>query len=262
MISIEKHLNQYGLFKFNSFDEIEEYAYLNFSEPSEEELELLNNRELANPSSSFLDNLKFYNGVGSSDVLRSIILSEKFGSYVECSKIILNTLKNPKKILDVGCNIGYLTTWFAKFFVDGLITGIDNSIESINYAIKMKNKMQVDNVYFQVMDINNMKFSIKSFDTILDTQSIYYSDKRGRVFNLIQKIITDDGMLITVPGIGELDKIELYLNDIRRSGFIIKSVDFVKVENLGDISHYPFIVADLNSKPTNLYLEDKFNKII
>mgnify|MGYP000551290434 CR=1 FL=1 len=59
-ISIEKHLNQYGLFKFNSFDEIEEYAYLNFSEPSEEELELLNNRELANPHSSFLDNLKFY----------------------------------------------------------------------------------------------------------------------------------------------------------------------------------------------------------
>ena len=79
VIIIEKHLNEYSLFKFESFQEIEEYAYSNFPELSEKEIEMLNNREMADSSSSFLNNLKFYNGVASSNALRSIILSEKFG---------------------------------------------------------------------------------------------------------------------------------------------------------------------------------------
>ena len=261
VITIEKHLNEYSLFKFESFQEIEEYAYSNFPELSEKEIEMLNNREMADSSNSLLNNLKFYNEVASSNALRSIILSEKFGSYVKCSETILNTLKNPKKILDIGCNVGYLTTWYAKNFVDSMIIGIDNSTESINYANKMKNKMQIDNVHFQAMDLNYMKFSRKSFDAIIDTQSIYYSEKRSKVFSLIQKLITDNGLLITAPAIGELEKIELYLSDIRQSDLIIKSFDFIKVKNLGDFSHYPFIVADLHSIPTELGLEEKFKKL-
>ena len=142
-----------------------------------------------------------------------------------------------------------------------MIIGIDNSTESINYANKMKNKMQIDNVHFQAMDLNYMKFSRKSFDAIIDTQSIYYSEKRSKVFSLIQKLITDNGLLITAPAIGELEKIELYLSDIRQSGLIIKSFDFIKVKNLGDFSYYPFIVADLHSIPTELGIKEKFKKI-
>ena len=262
IISIEKHLNQYDLFKFDSYDEIAEYAYSKYAEPSEEEIELLNNREMADPSSSFIDNLKFYNGVSSSEVLRSIILSEKFGSYVKCSETILNTLEIPEVILDVGCSIGYLTTWIARNFDKAIIHGIDNSINSIHYANKMKNKMKIDNVHFQAMDFSNMKFPNKSFDAIIDTQSIYYSNNPSRVFKIIQKLITNDGLFITVPGIGQLEKIKQYLNDIGEAGFIIKSIDFIQVKNLGDISHYPFIVADLHSKPMELHLEEKFNRII
>ena len=50
------------------------------------------------------------------------------------------------------------------------------------------------------------------------------------IFGIIQIILIATTQLV-FAGIGELDKIELYLNDIRRSGFIIKSVDFMKVEN-------------------------------
>lgn len=260
-ISIEKHLNQYDLFKFDSFEDIEEYANSNYAEPSEQEIELLNNRVMADPSSPFVDNLKFYNGVSSSEVLRTIILSEKFGSYVKCSETIVNTLEKPKKILDIGCSIGYLTTWIARNFDEAIIHGIDNSINSIKHANKMKNKIKIDNVYFQTIDFSYMKFPSKSFDAIIDTQSIYYSNKPSRVFKIIQKLITDDGLFITVPGIGYLEKIKQYLNDIREAGFVIKSIDFIQVENLGDISYYPFVIADLNSQPSELKLEHKFNKI-
>ena len=89
-ISFEEHLNQYDIFKFDSFDELSENTYSKWPSPTEEEIELLNNRENADASSSFIDNLNFYNKIASSEILRSTILSEKYGAYPDIDEIFLS----------------------------------------------------------------------------------------------------------------------------------------------------------------------------
>ena len=258
-VSFEKHLNQYGIFKFDNFEELEEYAYSKWDSPTEKEIELLNNRP--NPSDSFLDYLNFYNNIASSEVLRSTILSEKYGAYEKCAETIISVLNKPKKILDIGCNIGYLTTWYARNFTKSVVHGIDNSLKSIKYANKMANILNVENVHFYTCDFNSMKFPNHSFDVIIDTQSIYYASNPKKAFSSIKDLITNNGVFITIPAIGDLEGIQQYLNNIQQAGFIISSFDFIEFENIGFPEFYPFIIADLNSELIELKVEEKFNKI-
>jgi len=260
-VSFEKHLNQYGIFKFDNFEELAENTYSKWPSPTEKEIEILNNRQHANPSSSFLDNLNFYNILASSEVLRSTILSEKYGAFEKCAQTIISVLNKPKKILDIGCNIGYLTTWYARNFTKSVVHGIDNSLKSIKYANKMANILNIENVHFYTCDFNSMKFPNHSFDVIIDTQSIYYANNPVKVFSSIKDLITNDGVLITIPAIGDLEGIKQYLNDIQQAGFIISRFDFIEFENIGVAEFYPFIIADLNSELIELKVEEKFNKI-
>lgn len=260
-VSFEKHLNQYGIFKFDNFEELAEDAYSKWTSPTEKEIEILNNRQHANPSSSFLDNLNFYNNLASSEILRSTILSEKYGAYEKCAETIISVLNKPKKILDIGCSIGYLTTWYARNFTESVIQGIDNSLKSIKYANKMANILNVDNVHFNANDFNSMKFPNHSFDVIIDTQSIYYANNPVKVFSSIKDLITNNGVFITIPAIYDLEGIQQYLNDIQQAGFIISRFDFIEFENIGFTEFYPFIIADLHSKLIELKVEERFNKI-
>jgi len=260
-VSFEKHLNQYGIFKFDNFEELAENTYSKWPSPTEKEIEILNNRQHANPSSSFLDNLNFYNILASSEVLRSTILSEKYGAFEKCAQTIISVLNKPKKILDIGCNIGYLTTWYARNFTKSVVHGIDNSLKSIKYANKMANILNIENVHFYTCDFNSMKFPNHSFEVIIDTQSIYYANNPVKVFSSIKDLITNDGVLITIPAIGDLEGIKQYLNDIQQAGFIISRFDFIEFENIGVAEFYPFIIADLNSELIELKVVEKFNKI-
>ena len=52
------------------------------------------------------------------------------------------------------------------------------------------------------------------------------------------------------------------MDDIQQAGFIISRFDFIEIENLGITEFYSFIIADLNSEPIELKLEENFNKIL
>ena len=91
-MSFEEHLKLFNIFHFKSFDEIENFAYSNWPKPTRDELKFLNQREKADPSSSSIDNLKFYSAVGKSEILQSLILSERYGSYESSSNFIVKNL--------------------------------------------------------------------------------------------------------------------------------------------------------------------------
>ena len=92
-MNIEEHLKSFNIFRFNNFDEIEDFSLnSNWVEPTDEEIKFLNHREKADPSSSFKDNLRFYSAVGKSSLLQSVIFSERYGSYESTSSFVLKNL--------------------------------------------------------------------------------------------------------------------------------------------------------------------------
>ena len=159
-MNIEEHLKSYNLLNFNSFDELSNYAVENWDEPNDTEMEYLNCRDGSSPEAGFIENLKFYNSIYSSDLLRSIVLSEKFGSYMACANFIENKLDESKKILDIGCGIGYLTTYYALKYPNSEFYGIDFSIEAIKHANKFMDDLKINNVEFQAIDMNQLNFKI------------------------------------------------------------------------------------------------------
>ena len=100
-MNFKEHLKLFNIFRFNNFDEIEDFSLnSNWSEPTDEEIKFLNHREMADPSSSFKDNLRFYSALGKSGLLQSAILSERYGSYESTSSFVLENLHGTKKVLE------------------------------------------------------------------------------------------------------------------------------------------------------------------
>ena len=260
-MSFEEHLKLFNIFHFKSFDEIENFAYSNWSKPTNNELKFLNQRKKADPSSSFIDNLKFYGAVGKSEILQSLILSEKYGSYESSSNFVIENLNGFKTILDIGCSIGYLTTYYALKIPESSFIGIDFSFESVKKANNMKKKLNLNNIDFMVRDMNKMNYPNKYFDCIVDTQSIYYSKDYLKTFNHLRKILSDNGILITIPGIGEKDLIKQYINQIQNAGFSIINFKFIETINLGEKEYLPTITCSLKKPKENINIDHVINKL-
>ena len=265
-MSIEEHLKLFNIFHFNNFDEIEDYSLnSNWPEPTNEEIKFLNHREKANCSSGFKDNLKFYRAVGKSVLLQSVILSERYGSYKSTSNFVLKNLRGRKKVLDIGCSIGYLTSYYALKIPQSSFVGIDFSLESVKTANNMKKELKISNVDFIASDMNNINYPDRYFDYIVDTQSIYYSKNYLKTFNHLKKKLSDTGTLITMPGIGEKDQIKLYINQIQTAGFSVQDFRFIKATNLGETEHLPAITCILREPKekidTDYIINELFNSL-
>ena len=260
-MSFEQHLKLFNIFHFKSFDEIENFAYSNWSKPTKDELKFLNQRKKADPSSSFIDNLKFYGAVGKSEILQSLILSERYGSYESSSNFVIEYLNGFKTILDIGCSIGYLTTYYALKIPESSFIGIDFSFESVKKANNMKKKLNLNNIDFMVRDMNKINYPNKYFDCIVDTQSIYYSKDYLKTFNHLRKILSDNGILITIPGIGEKDLIKQYINQIQNAGFSIINFKFIETTNLGEKEYLPTITCSLKKPKENINIDHVINKL-
>ena len=260
-MSFEEHLKLFNIFHFKSFDEIENFAYSNWSKPTKDELKFLNQRKKADPSSSFIDNLKFYGAVGKSEILQSLILSERYGSYESSSNFVIENLNGFKTILDIGCSIGYLTTYYALKIPESSFIGIDFSFESVKKANNMKKKLNLNNIDFMVRDMNKINYPNKYFDCIVDTQSIYYSKDYLKTFNHLRKILSDNVILITIPGIGEIDLIKQYINQIQNAGFSIINFKFIETTNLGEKEYLPTITCSLKKPKENINIDHVINKL-
>lgn len=259
---IKEHLKLFNIFRFNNFDEIEDFSLnSNWTEPTNEEIKFLNHREKADPSSSFKDNLRFYSAIGKSGLLQSAILSERYGSYESTSSFVLKNLHGTKKVLDVGCSIGYLTSFYALKIPESSFIGIDFSLESIKTANKMKRQLNLDNVDFACSDMNNIKYPDKYFDYIVDTQSIYYSKNYLKTFNHLKKKLSNHGILITIPGIGEKNQIKLYIDQIQTAGFLVQDFRFIKAINLGKTEHLPVITCSLKEPKESIDTDSIITKL-
>lgn len=65
----------------------------------------------------------------------------------------MNSARNPKVILDLGCGDGFFTFPLAETFPEALVLGFDNSILQISLANKNKNNNKINNVEFGLRDV-------------------------------------------------------------------------------------------------------------
>ena len=81
-------------------------------------------------------------------------------------------LRQPTRVLDLGCDIGISTCFHAMLFPQATITGIDESADVIGCAKKLAAKLRLKNVQFIQADIRGLPNDLKDqkFDLIFATR--------------------------------------------------------------------------------------------
>jgi tRNA G46 methylase TrmB len=89
-----------------------------------------------------------------------------------------------ERLLDIGCDCGVLTCFYATHYPEAEILGIDKCVPAIDRARELADQLELKNVRFEVMDINNLSIldSDQGFDLITSTlvldEVVSFSDDR------------------------------------------------------------------------------------
>ncbi|NQU25865.1 MAG: class I SAM-dependent methyltransferase [Candidatus Nealsonbacteria bacterium] len=112
---------------------------------------------------------------GSLSLSLAVTFGVKGGFYASFLSWLLRVdLPSPSRILDVGCDNGVLTCFYARQFPDAEVIGIDLHEKSIDRAKELAAKTAVPNVSFRVLDLKRADKTLlgSTFDLVTATHAI------------------------------------------------------------------------------------------
>ena len=170
--SIEEHLAHWGLRLFH-----EEEAYDVWQRQALSGHHLRGLQQAAQRRSDASDaraDRDFYDLAASPEIL-PIVYSQRYGYYQSLGPAIANRLEGAHRVMDVGCGVGILTTWYAACFPDMTFLGVDRSRKSIEAARQVAQSLHLSNVSFEPCEIPRQTIP-GGFETIVSTQALFQSE--------------------------------------------------------------------------------------
>lgn len=169
-LDIARHLAAWGLRNFP--DEDSYYAWQRQS-LSGERLRLLQQAAQTRHAGGGADQA-FYDLAASPEIL-PILYSQRYGYYHVLGPAIADVLEGGQRVLDVGCGVGILTTWYATCFPNVTFLGIDRSLKSIEAARRYAQSVPLENVSFSYCEVPQHEIP-GTFDTIISTQALFQTE--------------------------------------------------------------------------------------
>ena len=172
---IRKHLEGWGLHSFSS--EAAYYAWQRRLIPPEQLKGLADLARKRQGKEGAKWDLAFYDLAASPDIL-PVIYSQRYGYYQEIGLAVVQqllTFSHPLSVLDVGCGVGILTTWYASVCPHMTFRGLDRSPQSIVAAKRHTARLNLSNVEFSCCTIPHDRVS-GNFDLIIATQALFQSE--------------------------------------------------------------------------------------
>ncbi len=169
---LTQHLIQWGLREF-----VQEQAYYAWQKHSLSSDVLHRLNALAEKRQGGVDpesDREFYDLASSSTVL-PVLYSQRFGYYRTVGAAISQGLTLGKSVLDFGCGVGILTTWYASMFPDSVFVGVDRSLQSIEVARQRAKAMNLQNVSFHSCVVPHDQPS-ETYDVIISSQALFQSE--------------------------------------------------------------------------------------
>lgn len=249
MHTLREHLASYG---FRDFDSPDFYRHWGGRQLGEHKARMLDRlrKPLEKDDVQPGDVLRFYEFIADPDVA-SVVHSMKTDAIRASGAAVWERIKEKKNILDFGCNIGYLTTWYARQS-GNFVTGVDISQSSIKQAQQKAAALGVANVRFLHGDIRKLLHG-ERFDAVVDTQTVYTVRKMKQVLTQLCALLTDDGILVTIPPIRTAEKITAYLELLSQAGLYPRTLEFIYFFSLGEPDAYPLITVDKIAAPATTF---------
>ncbi len=111
-----------------------------------------------------------------------VLYSQRYEYYLEIGWRIVRHLESAPSVLDVGCGIGILTTFYAQQHPQSNLLGIDRSAASIALARQRAQELGITNVRFECLDMDSDALT-GQFDLVVSTHALLQSEQDPGVFS-------------------------------------------------------------------------------
>ena len=165
--SLHSHLVGWGLRQFTSD---ETYFQWQRETLSPAEITALHQKAEQKRSGASLDEASFYDATAHSSIL-PVLYSQRYHYYLTIGSRVADRIGGAESILDVGCGVGILTTFYAKQHPDRTFVGIDRSVASITRAQEHTKALGLTNVQFECLDLDHTPLT-RSYDLVLATHAL------------------------------------------------------------------------------------------
>ncbi|OAI49381.1 hypothetical protein AYO43_10695 [Nitrospira sp. SCGC AG-212-E16] len=165
--TLHEHLASWGLRQFTSD---ETYFQWQRETLSPTEITALHQRVEQKRNGSSVDEVSFYDAAAHPKIL-PVLYSQRFHYYLAVGPRVADRIGEARSILDVGCGVGILTTFYAKQHPGKTFVGIDRSPASIARAQEHAKARGLTNVQFECLDLDHTP-PTRSFDLILATHAL------------------------------------------------------------------------------------------
>ncbi len=169
--SLHSHLAGWGLRPF-TLDTV--YFQWQRENISSAELAALHRQAEQKRSGSSSDEVSFYDASAHPNVL-PFLYSQRYHYYLAIGLRVAHRIGEARSILDVGCGVGILTTFYARRHPDKTFVGIDRSPLSIARAQEQAKALNLTNVHFECLDFDLTPPSC-SPDLVLATHALMQAE--------------------------------------------------------------------------------------
>ena len=170
--SLHSHLTGWSLRQFTSD---ETYFQWQRETLSPGEITTLHRQVEQKRRGSSADEVAFYDATAHSNILPALY-SQQYDYYLAIGARVADRIGEAQSILDVGCGVGILTTFYARQYPDKTVVGIDRSPVSIARAQEHAKALGLTNVQFECLDLDHTA-PARSFDVILATHALVQAEQ-------------------------------------------------------------------------------------
>ncbi|GJL55015.1 MAG: hypothetical protein NPIRA02_21470 [Nitrospirales bacterium] len=169
---IEQHLQSWGLKLFK--DEADYFAWqrnvLSPTDLSSLHQLIQYRQDQTDPTAD----IQFYDLAANADIL-PVLYSQRYNFFAEVGVAIAQRLFTVRRVLDFGCGVGILTTFWASLFPDIEFLGIDRSSHSIEAASNQVSHRGLRNIRFECRQIPYDAMT-GTHDCIVSTHALFQAE--------------------------------------------------------------------------------------
>lgn len=164
-------------------------------------------------------------------------------------------------VLELGCSIGYLTTYYGLRSAPRDVMGADLSEKTVSRARLEASKRKVGNVAFHRGDITESLPGSK-FDAIVSTQVLGTIANRSNALSLVAQALSPAGILVSIEALGDYLLAESYVAEAAACGLRLTDFDFVYFSDLGEKGAYPIFKLALEGSAVSPDFSDQYERVV
>ncbi len=170
--TIHEHLAWWGLKRFTSDAD---YFVWQRKQLSPADLTQLNAQIDRKRGGERRDEVAFYD-LTTQPLMLPVLYSQRYEYYCEIGSHVAARFGNANSILDFGCGVGILSTFYATQYADRQFIGVDRSPASIAVAREKARKLGLTNIRFECVDVESENLA-GAYDLIVATHALVQAEQ-------------------------------------------------------------------------------------